>query len=94
MMGLSSMFSEGVATRSNPHNLHPRFHVIVNDHNTWRTWCGYGTAREEAPGQYPLPIRLCPKCKALAKERLAEGDLGTSEVRHFAAALGVSEEGT
>lgn len=78
------MFSEGVSDRSSPHNRHPVFHVVANDNGQWRTYCGYGPAREESPGQYPLPWKLCGKCKALAHERIEEGDMDPAEARHFA----------
>lgn len=81
------MFSKGVSNRVHPLQLDRIFHMLVRDDNAstgWRTWCGYGLAREDAPGQYGSHARLCAKCSQLAADGLIDQTMDESETKPFA----------
>lgn len=83
------MFSQGVSNRVPPARRDRVFHIIVRDDNAstgWRTWCGYGLAREDWPKPYlgVTKSTLCSKCTRLATDALAEGMMDESEAAPFA----------
>lgn len=63
------------------------FHMLVRDDTAstgWRTWCGYGLAREDTPSQYGSHGKLCSKCKRLAADAIADETMGDEEAAPFA----------
>ena len=85
----SAMFSQGVSHRTDPHRADRVFHMLVRDDTAptrWRTWCGYGLAREDTPGPYlgTTRSRLCSKCRGLAHDAVADGTMSESEAAPFA----------
>ena len=83
------MYSQGVSNRTHPMVRNRVFHMIVRDDNAstgWRTWCGYGLAREDTPGPYlgVTKSRLCGKCRALVADAMADGTMAESEAGVFA----------
>ena len=77
-------------------------HMLVRDDGAstgWRTWCGYGLGREDAPGPYlgVTQSRLCNKCKKLCVEGLEDEMLDITDTDPFvdrdeAARLGIELE--
>ncbi|WP_225594553.1 hypothetical protein [Mycolicibacterium fortuitum] len=83
------MFSQGVSNRVHPLRRDRVFHMLVRDDSAstrWRTWCGYGLAREDAPGPYlgVTKSTLCGKCKQLAADAVAEETIDETESAPFA----------
>ncbi|WP_454793785.1 hypothetical protein [Mycolicibacterium lutetiense] len=83
------MFSQGISNRVHPLRRDRVFHMLVRDDNAstrWRTWCGYGLAREDAPGPYldTTDSKLCGKCKRLAAHAVADGTMDETESAPFA----------
>ena len=84
-----STFSQGVSNRVNPMQRDRTFHMLVRDDSAstgWRTWCGYGLAREDGPGPYlgVTKSKLCSKCRTLAAEAIADEMMDESESAPFA----------
>lgn len=82
------MFSQGVSNRTSPLARDRVFHMLVRADEAstgWRTWCGYGLAREDAPGPYLglTESRLCGKCRRLAADAIAEEMMDISEASPF-----------
>jgi hypothetical protein len=89
------MFSQGISNRTDPMRRDRVFHMLVRDDTAstgWRTWCGYGLAREDTPGPYlgTTRSRLCSKCKALTADAIADGTMDTDEAAPFASAMAAS----
>lgn len=83
------MFSQGVSHRTDPMRQDRVFHILVRDDSAstgWRTWCGYGLAREDTPGPYlgTTKSRLCGRCKGLARDAIADEAMSESEAAPFA----------
>ena len=83
------MFSQGVSHRVPPTRRDRVFHMLVRDDSAstgWRTWCGYGLAREDTPKPYlgVTNSTLCGKCKKLAADAIAEDMMDQSEAEPFA----------
>jgi hypothetical protein len=83
------VFSQGVSVRTPPMARDRTFHMIVRDDlasTGWRTWCGYGLAREDTPGPYlgVTKSKLCGKCKQLAADAIADETMDESESVPFA----------
>lgn len=83
------MFSQGVSNRVPTIRRDRVFHMLVRDDNAstgWRTWCGYGLAREDPPKPYlgVTKSTLCGKCKNLAAEALADEMMDETEAAPFA----------
>lgn len=83
------MFSQGVSNRVPALRRDRVFHMLVRDDSAstgWRTWCGYGLAREDHPKPYlgVTKSTLCGKCKKLAADAITEAMMDESEAEPFA----------
>lgn len=83
------MFSQGVSNQVPTTRRDRVFHMLVRDDTAstgFRTWCGYGLAREDSPGPYlgVTKSRLCSKCKRLAEDAVADETMDESEAAPFA----------
>ncbi|MEW2484263.1 hypothetical protein AB0876_32225 [Mycobacterium sp. NPDC049093] len=83
------MFSQGVSNRVPSLRRDRVFHMLIRDDSAstgWRTWCGYGLAREDRPKPYlgVTKSTLCGKCKKLAADAIAEATMDESEAEPFA----------
>lgn len=80
------MFSNGVSNRTDPMKMNRTFHMIVVDSTSstgWRMWCSYGLAREDTPGPYGNRAKICPKCKELVADAIADETMSEDEAKYF-----------
>jgi hypothetical protein len=95
MEPIMSMFSQGVSNKTSPLKRDRVFHMIVRDGRAstgWRTWCGYGLAREDPPGPYlgVTKSRLCKKCRELTAEAIADETMSFDEAHPFVHEIGLT----
>lgn len=74
---------EGVAVRTMFGHPNPVVHLVVGDRH--ELWCSGGPGRVAAiaAGTGLSGGRPCPKCAALARDAIAEGDLAPEDVPRF-----------
>ena len=46
-------------------------------------WCSYGLAREDTPGPYGNRAKVCPKCKELVADAIADETMSEDEAKYF-----------